>query len=177
MAKENFEEKGKDTSQEEVVEEVTAEAVDSDGNPIEEKKEEVDDYKDKYQRLLADFSNYKNRKKKEEEDFKKFASQSLIEDLLPVLDNFDRALASADKDDPFVEGVEMTKKQLVDILKKEGLEEIEAEKDVKFDPNFHHAVLAEESEDVESGNIIETLQKGYKLNDRVIRPAMVKVSK
>ncbi len=143
----------------------------------EEKKEDTEnDYKDRYQRLLADFTNYKKREESQKEDFKKFASSSLIEKLLSVLDNLDRALDKADSEDPFVKGVMMTRDELIKILQNEGLEEIESD-GVEFDHNFHQAVLAEESDTVESNYIIETFQKGYTLNGRVLRPAMVKVAK
>lgn len=134
------------------------------------------EYIEKYQRLMADFANYKQREEKSKADFKKFASSSLIEKLLPVLDNFDRALKDKDPEDPFVKGVIMTKDELVKTLKNEGLEEILSDGE-KFDHNLHHAVMTEESDEVEEDYIIETFQKGYTLNGKVLRPAMVKVSK
>lgn len=135
-----------------------------------------DEYIEKYQRLMADFANYKHREEKSKEDFKKFASSSLIEKLLPVLDNFDRALKDKDPEDAFVKGVIMTRDELIKTLEKEGLEEIKSDGE-KFDHNVHHAVMTEASDEVEEDYIIETFQKGYKLNGRVLRPAMVKVSK
>lgn len=161
----------------EELEEIDAEIVDEDGN-VEEDLSNNDDneYKEKYQRLLADFTNFKKREEKARNDFKKFASSNLIEELLPVLDNFDRALKDQDKDDSFVQGIVMTRDSLWKVLEKEGLEEIESD-GVEFDPNFHHAFQTEENEDFKSNYIIETYQKGYKLNDRVIRPSMVKVAK
>ncbi len=161
----------------EELEEIDAEIVDEDGN-VEEDLSNNDDneYKEKYQRLLADFTNFKKREEKARNDFKKFASSNLIEELLPVLDNFDRALKDQDKDDSFVQGIIMTRDSLWKVLEKEGLEEIESD-GVEFDPNFHHAFQTEENEDFKSNYIIETYQKGYKLNDRVIRPSMVKVAK
>ena len=134
------------------------------------------EYIEKYQRLMADFANYKQREEKTKEDFKKFANSSLLEKLLPVLDNFDRALKDKDPEDAFVKGVIMTRDELLNILKKEGLEEIESD-GCKFDHNLHHAVMTEDSDSVESDYIIETFQKGYTLNGRILRPAMVKVSK
>lgn len=161
----------------EELEEIDAEIVDEDGN-VEEDLSNNDDneYKEKYQRLLADFTNFKKREEKARNDFKKFASSNLIEELLPVLDNFDRALKDQDKDDSFVQGIIMTRDSLWKVLEKEGLEEIESD-GVEFDPNFHHAFQTEENDDFKSNYIIETYQKGYKLNDRVIRPSMVKVAK
>ena len=139
-------------------------------------EEDFNEFKDKYQRLLADFTNYKQREEASKADFKKYACSNLVEKLLPVLDNFDRALTGADENDPLVKGVAMTRDEMVRILENEGLELIASDGEL-FDYNIHQAVLSEESDEVESDHIIETLQKGYKLNDRVIRPAMVKVAK
>lgn len=137
--------------------------------------DEVNEYQERYQRLLADFDNYKKREEANKADFKKFASSSLVEKLLPVIDNLDRALAKADENDAFVEGVVMTRKELLKVLENEGLEEIPSD-GCEFDHNIHQAVLAEDSDEVESNHIIETFQKGYKLNGRLLRPAMVKVA-
>lgn len=163
---------------------IDAEIVD-DEDPIEEDETEVTDdvikedfneFKDKYQRLLADFTNYKQREEAAKADFKKYASSNLVEKLLPVLDNFDRALKDQDPEDGLVKGIVMTRDEMIQVLEKEGLELIESD-GCAFDPNVHQAVLAEESDEIESDHIIETFQKGYKLNNRVIRPAMVKVAK
>lgn len=159
----------------EQLEEIDAEIVDEEGN-VEEELSDDNEYKEKYQRLLADFTNFKKREEKARADFKKFASSNLIEELLPVLDNFDRALKDQDEEDSFVQGIIMTRDSLWKVLEKEGLEEIESD-GIEFDPNFHHAFQTEENEDFKSNYIIETYQKGYKLNDRVIRPSMVKVAK
>lgn len=161
---------------EEELEEIDAEIVDEDGNVDEELSNDDNEYKEKYQRLLADFTNFKKREEKARSDFKKFASSNLIEELLPVLDNFDRALKDQDQDDSFVKGIIMIRDSFWKVLEKEGLEEIESD-GVEFDPNLHHAFQTEENEDFKSNYIIETYQKGYKLNDRVIRPSMVKVAK
>lgn len=160
----------------EQLEEIDAEIVDEEGNVEKDLSDDDNEYKEKYQRLLADFTNFKKREEKARADFKKFASSNLIEELLPVLDNFDRALKDQDEEDSFVQGIMMTRDSLWKVLEKEGLEEIESD-GVEFDPNFHHAFQTEENEDFKSNYIIETYQKGYKLNDRVIRPSMVKVAK
>lgn len=139
-------------------------------------EEDFNEFKDKYQRLLADFTNYKQREEASKADFKKFAVSNLVEKLLPVLDNFDRALKDQDPDDGLVKGIVMTRDEMLNILKNEGLEEIPSDGEA-FDPNVHQAVLAEDSDEVDSDHIIETFQKGYKLNNKVIRPAMVKVAK
>ncbi len=164
---------------------IDAEIVDDEDTIEQEEKTELTDevleedfneFKDKYQRLLADFTNYKQREEASKADFKKYAASNLIEKLLPVLDNFDRALKDQDPEDGLVKGIVMTRDEMIKVLKQEGLEVIESDGSA-FDPNIHQAVLAEESDEVESDHVIETFQKGYKLNDRVIRPAMVKVAK
>lgn len=162
---------------EDEIEEIEAEAVDEDGNPEEiPSPDQSNEYLEKYQRLLADFNNYKRREEKAKAEFKSYATGSLIEKLLPVLDNFDRALKDCDEDDPFVQGIIMTRNEFWKILENEGLSEIPSDNE-PFDPNFHQAFMTEESDEVEENHIIETFQKGYKLKDKVIRPSMVKVSK
>ncbi len=151
---------------------IDAEIVEDD----EETSSKDNEYLEKYQRLMADFANYKQREEKSKADFKKFASSSLVEKLLPVLDNFDRALKDKDMEDPFVKGVIMIRDEFLKTLKNEGLEEIESDGCV-FDHNLHHAVMTEASDTVEEDHIIETFQKGYTLHGKVLRPAMVKVSK
>ena len=160
-----------DESEEVIDAEIVEEATDQMDNESND-----NEYLEKYQRLMADFANYKQREEKAKADFKKFASSSLVEKLLPVLDNFDRALKDKDPEDSFVKGVIMTRDELLKILENEGLEEIESD-GVKFDHNLHHAVMTEASDTVEEDYIIETFQKGYKLNGKVLRPSMVKVSK
>jgi molecular chaperone GrpE len=134
-----------------------------------------------YQRFLraqADFENFRRRTRQEKEELAKYAAAGIIESLLPVIDNFERAIVAgktADADSPLLQGVEMVYKQLMDVLSSAGLEEIES-LGKPFDPFLHEAVMKEPSEDHEEGTVIEVLQKGYRLKDRVIRPAMVKVS-
>lgn len=178
MANEEKKDENLDIEDKEIDEEdyIEAEIVDDEEDSKTSETDEVNEYQERYQRLLADFENYKKREEASKADFKKFAQSSLIEKLLPVIDNLDRALEKADEDDAFVEGVIMTRKELMKILENEGLEEIESD-GCEFDHNIHQAVLAEENDEVEENHIIETFQKGYKLNGRVLRPAMVKVSK
>ena len=178
MANEEKKDENLDIEDKEIDEEdyIEAEIVDDEEDSKSSETDEVNEYQERYQRLLADFENYKKREEASKADFKKFAQSSLIEKLLPVIDNLDRALAKADEDDAFVEGVIMTRKELMKVLENEGLEEIESD-GCEFDHNIHQAVLAEENDEVEENHIIETFQKGYKLNGRVLRPAMVKVSK
>ncbi len=138
----------------------------------------ADEHYQRYLRSQADFDNFKRRTRLEKEEQAKYASQSLLEQLLPALDNFERALnvAKDSKDiEGLLQGLDMVFRQVGQALTAEGLVEIEAEGQ-PFDPNVHQAVMQVESEDAEPGMVIEVLQKGYKLKDKVIRPAMVKVS-
>lgn len=128
--------------------------------------------------MQADFDNFRRRSRLEKEDFAKYASIKLIESLLPVIDNFDRALQSSKdtKDfDALAKGIEMVYRQLDQVLTQEGLSPIEAVGEL-FNPEFHQAIMQVESEDHEEGIIVEEVQKGYMLKDKVIRPSMVKVS-
>lgn len=145
---------------------------------VEELQTKLDEQENSYLRLRADFDNYRRRVQKDTEAASKFRAQSLVTDLLPVLDNFERALESKPQSEDaqtLLTGVEMVYRTLKQALSNEGVEEI-APTGEAFDPNFHQAVMQEPSEEFESGIVIQTLQKGYQLKDRVIRPAMVKVS-
>ena len=142
-------------------------------------KEEIEVLKEKNLRLTAEFQNYRRRTEKEKSDIYKFANEKFITELLPVLDNIERALLSiqgAEDHGAVVDGVNLIKKNFDEFLKKEGVEVIEAV-GTPFDPNYHHAVLSEESEEHEEGVVLEEYLKGYKLKEKVIRPTMVKVSK
>ena len=140
-----------------------------------EKKEEDEDLNTRYMRLMADFQNFRRRTEKEKSDIYAFGNEKLVSDLLPVLDNFERALAAAPEGDKFAEGMELIYKQMVDVLKKNKVEEIEAEGKV-FDPNLHNAVMRQAKEGAESDTIITVLQKGYTLNGKVVRPSTVIVA-
>ena len=137
--------------------------------------EEEESWNEKYTRLMADFQNFRKRTEKEKADVYSYANEKIMSDLLNVLDNFERALGSECKDEAYAEGMKMIFKQLTDILTASGLEEIDAVGQ-DFDPNFHHAVLTDSDPDFDSGKVTEVLQKGYKLNGKVIRPSMVKVN-
>lgn len=141
----------------------------------EEQQEEQESESERYMRLMADFQNYKRRSEKERSDIYSFANEKIITELLTVADNFERALASADRNESFVKGMEMIFDQLIGVMTKSGTEEIKALGE-DFDPNFHNAVMTEESSEYESGKVTEVLQKGYILNGKVIRPSMVKVA-
>ena len=131
--------------------------------------------KDRVLRTLADFENYRKRSDREKADFFKYALANVMRDLLPVLDNFDRALEHAEEGDEFHKGVLLIYKQLFDLLQKHGLKPIE-ESNVRFDPNIHEAVVREEDDSVPSQTVVALLQKGYYLYDRLLRPALVKVA-
>jgi molecular chaperone GrpE len=127
------------------------------------------------QRVAADFDNYRKRSVRDQEALVARAHERLVKQLLPVLDNLERALVAATEheEEQVLEGVELVLRELNEALKKEGLEEIET--DGRFDPHVHEALLTQPSE-AEEGAVIEVLQKGYRLGDRVLRPARVVVS-
>jgi molecular chaperone GrpE len=158
------------------------EAASAEQDPVQRELEELRKQADEnYQRFLrtqADFDNFRRRARQEKEDFVKYASLKLIEQLLPVIDNFERALSSSkeNKDfDSLVKGLDMTFRQLDQVLVQEGLRPIESVGQ-PFNPEIHQAIMQVESEEHEEGIVVEELQKGYMLKDKVIRPAMVKVS-
>lgn len=129
-------------------------------------------------RQVADFENFKRRARLDQETAATYRSQSLVTDLLPALDNFERALqieATNDQAKSIMQGVEMVYRSIIDALKKEGVEAIEAV-GTQFDPNVHQAVMQVSEPDTESNVVLEEFQKGYKLKDRVLRPTMVKVN-
>lgn len=143
----------------------------------EELSEEDEELNVKYMRLMADFQNFKRRSERERSEIYARANETIVTQLLEVLDNFERALAdeNATEDENFRKGMEMIFTQMKDVLSKSGVSEIDAEGQ-DFDPNFHNAVMMEDTDKVESGKVSEVLQKGYTLNGRVIRPSMVKVA-
>lgn len=149
----------------------------AEASPEEEKQQDPEEeaLNVKYLRLMADFQNFKRRTEKEKSDIYAFANEKIISELLNVIDNFERALAAGDDGDSFYQGMEMILKQLLGVLEKAGASEIKALGE-DFDPNFHNAVMTEDSAEYESGKVTEVLQKGYILNNRVIRPSMVKVA-
>ena len=163
-------------TKEEVVEEKTAEELLQE--KVDKLEEELKQSEDKYLRLYAEFENFKRRKNKEIETNNVYKSQKVITEILPSLDNLERALqVESDNEEikSLLKGVEMVYDGLLNVLKSEGVELIETE-NAQFDPNYHHAVMQDEDSEKESGAILDTFQKGYKLKDRVIRPAMVKVN-
>ena len=153
-------------------EDMSAEAED----PAAVLEAELKEKNDRILRLQADFENFRRRTAKEREELAAVITQNILTDLLPLLDNFERAMAVEQTDvEAFQRGVEMIFTQLREVLDKHGLENIEAE-GAPFDPNFHQAVMRVENPDVEDGTITQVLQKGYQAKGRVIRPAMVQVA-
>lgn len=172
-----------DAIQEELIEAAEDAAEDNDGvetlkKKLMDKEEEVKDYFNRLQRLQADFVNYKKRVEKEKSDIYQYANEKLAEDLLSIIDNLERAVSAAsqeDKGNNLFQGIQLVLKQMNDTLARHGIEEIEA-LNQPFDMNFHHAVAQEEA-DTEAEIVTEVFQKGYKINNKVLRPAMVKVAK
>ena len=138
-------------------------------------EQDLREFKDRYLRTLADFENFRKRSEREKQDYFKYAMAGVIKDLLPVLDNFDRALEHAEEGDDFHKGVSLIYKQLFDVLGRHGLRVVE-ESGARFDPNLHEAVVTEENPNVPNHTVTAVLQKGYFLHDRLLRPAMVKVA-
>ncbi|WP_018702495.1 nucleotide exchange factor GrpE [Anaeromusa acidaminophila] len=149
---------------------VTVEAVQ------EEKERLLAEAEDRYKRLYADFDNFRRRSRQEKEELSNVVAQNLILELLPVLDNFERALSSLSEEEAagIGSGVSMIYRQLFGALEKAGLSVVEAE-GKEFDPQYHEAVLRVEDADQAEGTIVQELQKGYSVKGKVIRPSMVKV--
>lgn len=143
------------------------------------KKAETEENSDaKYLRLMAEFQNYKKRVAKEKSDIHSYANEKIVTELLEVLDNFERALASDNSTDVegYAQGMKLIFDQLLGVLTKSGLVEVKALGE-EFDPNMHNAVMTADSEEYDSNKVCNVLQKGYTLNGKVIRPSMVTVAK
>lgn len=168
-------------SEEEAPEEAAADAaamqqeIASLKGQVEKLTNDLQEKKDRLLRLQADFDNFRRRSAKEREEISAVVTQNFCKDMLPLLDNFERAMAAETKDvEAFQKGVEMIFTQFQEILKKNGLEHIEAIGQ-KFDPNFHQAVMRVEDPDKDDDTVAQELQKGYMVKGRVIRPSMVQV--
>lgn len=162
-----------ETSDENVIEE-----IDPKDQKINELQQLADENEEKYLRLYAEFENYKRRIQKENEINKTYQAQRVLTDILPAIDNIERALQIEGDDETFKslqKGVQMVHESLINALKDNGLEVIKTEGEA-FDPNIHQAVVQDDNPDFESGEITQELQKGYQLKDRVLRPSMVKVN-
>ncbi|MCA9421335.1 MAG: nucleotide exchange factor GrpE [Nitrospira sp.] len=177
-------------STEETTEELTSEEVSPPESTSEENQintpenvgtpeEELQISQDKYLRLAAEFENYKRRAQRDQSDSIRFGNESLLKNLIPIIDNLERAIQCA-KDagtsGPLLEGVELTHKQFLETVGKVGVRQLSATGNA-FDPAIHQAVTQVESESVEPNTIVEEFQKGYLLHDRILRPAMVSVAK
>lgn len=158
--------------------EAGAEAQDASAARIAELERQVEEHQQRALRAQADFDNFRRRTLKEKEELAQYASMKLVTELLPVLDNFERAIDASRGSgdfDALSKGVEMIFRQLGGVLEQEGLKRMETVGQ-PFNPEFHQAVMQVESDEHEEGTVVEELQKGYMLKDKVIRPAMVKVS-
>lgn len=147
---------------------------------LQEAKAKADEYLDGWQRARAEFANYKKRQEQQNADLRAFATIDLIRKLLPIQDDFERAVKTLPEGIThmtWIEGVMLIQRKLKLILESEGVKEIEVHKNDLFDPALHEAISHDEAEGVESGHIIEEVQKGYKIGDRVIRPTLVRVAK
>ena len=159
-------------------ESIKDEESESQDTKIKELEKLANDNEEKYLRLYAEFENYKRRIQKENQINATYKAQGVLTDILPSIDNIERALQIEGDDESFKslqKGVQMVHESLLRALKDNGLEEILAE-GKEFDPNLHQAVVQDDNPDFKSGEVTQELQKGYKLKDRVLRPAMVKVN-
>ena len=178
------EEEAKAEAAEEAEEKAEAEEVEetAEDKAADEEASAEEQESERYMRLMAEFQNFKRRAAKEKTDIHAFANERIVNDLLPVLDNFERALgqeAEASENEElknYAKGMELIFEQLKGALEKAGVKEIEALGE-DFDPNVHNAVMTEQTDEYEDGKISKVMQKGYKLNDRVVRPSMVAVNK
>lgn len=147
---------------------------------LESLEQEVKETHDRFLRVSAEFENYKKRAAREMGDFRKFANESFVKEMLPVVDNLDRAIESSSNDKntntSVVEGVNMTLREILKVFEQFGVIPFES-LGKTFDPGFHQAVMQEENEDYPDNTVLNELQKGYLIHDRLLRPAMVVVSK
>ncbi len=179
MAKKKKSENNDELNQEEVILEENS-TVDNEETSAKEVAQEEESLNTKMLRLQADFLNYKARTDKEKTATYRNAVTDVITDVLPIIDNLERALSAENSDNEEVKnlknGVKMIYDQLYNALQKRGLKEIEA-LDTKFDPNIHSGIAFEVTEDKEEDTVVEVFQKGYMVNEKVIRPSMVKIAK
>ncbi len=162
----------------ETTEQAVIDPIDEQQQEIQLLKEQVEASENRYLRLQADFDNFRRRTRLDQEAGEKYRAQKLITDLLPSLDNFERAMkieADGEQTKSLLQGMDMIYRSLLDALKNEGVEPIEAV-GKEFDPHQHQAVMQGEDENYGSNIVTDEFQKGYLLKDRVIRPAMVKVN-
>ncbi|MEC0183237.1 nucleotide exchange factor GrpE [Paenibacillus peoriae] len=164
--------------QEEPVNEAAALEAEEEDTEVAKLRAEAEEHQQRFLRAQADFDNFRRRTLKEKEELAKYASMKLVTELVPVLDNFERALATAQQGaetESFAKGVEMIFRQFEGVLQAEGVTAMNSVGQ-PFNPDFHQAIMQVESEEHEEGIVVEEVQKGYMLKDKVLRPAMVKVS-
>jgi molecular chaperone GrpE len=153
------------------------EQAEGQNDALEELRREKDSLQDRLLRTAAEFDNYRKRVERERRDLADYMKADILTEILPIVDNFERALqAPSPESDALRKGVELIHKQMLDFLRKRGVTTIEA-LGADFDPNFHQAVIHETSPFHREGEVIEELQRGYMLGDKLLRPAMVKVAK
>ncbi len=173
--KETEETEEKEQKEEEPEKETATEETEEE-KKIEEQKKRIEELTQDLQRVQAEFKNYKKQQEKRMKKFKEKADTDIIKKILPILDNFEIALKTTEEKNSFYKGMEMVYAQLKKILEEKKIEKIETEGE-KFDPKLHEAMITEEKEGAEEGEIIEELKKGYKKEERVLRTAKVKVAK
>lgn len=151
--------------------------TDPEETELDQVRAELEEYKDRYMRSVADLENYRRRVEKEKSDLLNYGLEGFLKELLPVLDSLDKAIEDREdeKKESFLDGVEMVRKQLLTVLSKSGLETIEAS-GAKFDPNLHQAIQKVEKEEIDEEMIDQEFAKGYLLNGRLLRPSMVTVA-
>lgn len=167
-----------EVAQAEVQEEVELSIEEQYEVKLAELQAKLDDEENRHLRLRADFDNMRRRNQLDREAAEKYRAQNLLSDLLPVLDNFERALqveTTSEEAASIIKGIEMVYRSLIEATEKEGLQVIKAEGE-PFDPNVHQAVMQEQDSEKETGVVLRELQKGYILKDRVLRPTMVSVN-
>lgn len=166
------------------VSEETMQTIASSENTAEDQiraaQEKTKEYYERMLRISAEFENYKKRSARETESFRKFANESILKDLLPVVDNLERAISSAaagqGAEQCITEGVDLTLKEILRVLARYGVNPVEAQ-GKPFDPAIHEAVMQQESEEFPENTVLTEFQRGYTLHERILRPAMVVVSK
>ncbi|MCQ3938212.1 MAG: nucleotide exchange factor GrpE [Chloroflexi bacterium] len=142
---------------------------------LEEAQAQASEFKDNWLRSQAEFQNYRKRVERDNDSFKASTKGDILKKVLPVLDDLERALQNRPADDAWADGIELVVRKFQNILEMEGVKKIEA-KGAAFDPNFHEAISHEPADGVQSGHVIEVVQNGYVLGERVIRPALVRVA-
>ena len=168
----------KDTSKEADTKQNAKKGLFNKKNKKDKKDEQIEELTDRVKRQMAEFENFRKRTEKEKSQMYDMGAKSIVEKILPVIDNFERGLAAVPedaKDDPFVDGMNKIYKQMISVLEEAGVKAIEAE-GKEFDPDFHNAVMHVEDESLGENIIAEELQKGYMYRDTVVRHSMVKVA-